>query len=196
VIHEWWGLNDNIEKMARKLAAQGYRALAVDLYEGKVASDPERAEALMKATFERTGRLESHLRQAADFLEQDRGVARLGVIGWCFGGGWSLRAGLMLGERLDAVVVYYGRLITDPDRLSELKAPLLGIFGEQDQGIPVETVRTFEAELRSLDKRAEIVVYPGVGHAFANPSGKRFDREAAEAAWDRTLVFLDKQLKP
>jgi carboxymethylenebutenolidase len=196
VIHEWWGLNDNIEKMTRKLAAQGYQALAVDLYRGMVASEPGRARELMEATFERTDQLESNLRQATSYLREERAAPRIGVIGWCFGGGWSLRTGLMLGDGLDAVVVYYGRLVTDPDRLKTLEAPLLGIFGEQDQGIPVETVRDFEAELRALDKTHRIEIYPGAGHAFANPSGTRFEPEAAEAAWDLTLTFLGKHLRP
>jgi len=196
VIHEWWGLNDNIEKMTRKLAAQGYQALAVDLYRGMVASEPGRARGLMEATFDRTDQLESNLRQAAGYLREERGAPRIGVIGWCFGGGWSLRTGLRLGDGVDAVVVYYGRLVTDPDRLKTLEAPVLGIFGEQDQGIPVQTVRDFEAELRALGKVHQIEIYPGAGHAFANPSGTRFEREAAEAAWDLTLTFLEKHLRP
>lgn len=196
VIHEWWGLNDNIEHMARKLAAQGYRALAVDLYLGMVAQRPDRARELMEATFERSAQLENNLRQAARYLREDRGAQRLGVIGWCFGGHWSLRTALLLGERLDAAVVYYGRLITDPDRLAALEAPLLGIFGEQDQGIPLESVEQFEGALRTLDKTHRIEIYPGARHAFANPSGTRFEPEAAEAAWDLTLTFLEKHLQP
>jgi carboxymethylenebutenolidase len=195
VIHEWWGLNDNIRSMTRELAAHGYAALAVDLYRTEPASDPDRARELMTAAMEREGDIEANLRQAYDYLATEIRAPRIGVIGWCFGGGWSLRTALMLPDEIDAAVIYYGRLVTDRDRLAKLKMPILGIFGGADQGIPVDSVRKFESVLTELGKDAEIHVYDGAGHAFANPSGTRYVRDAAEDAWAKTLAFLDRHLR-
>jgi len=195
VIHEWWGLNDNIKAMTRRLAAEGYVALAVDLYGGKVASDRDGALGLMREATDHPERAHDNLRQARGFLDTERHVTGVGTIGWCFGGGWSLNAALTMPDVIDATVIYYGRLETDPDKLRALTMPILGLFGENDEGIPVETVREFESALRSLGKPVDIRVYPGAGHAFANPSGERYDPEAAEDAWARTVEFLGRHLR-
>jgi len=196
VIHEWWGLNDNIRSMARRLAGEGYTALAVDLYAGRVAEDPQDARRYMGETMEQPGNAEDNLRQAYRYLTSELGASRAGVIGWCFGGGWSLRTALLLPTEIDATVIYYGRLVTDRDQLATLDAPVLGIFGGADQGIPVDTVRQFESALESLDKEASIHVYDGAGHAFANPSGTRYVAAAAEDAWKKTLDFFEENLQP
>ena len=194
VIQEWWGLNDNIRAMARRLAAEGYVALAVDLYEGQVAEESARARELMSAAMKRAESLEDNLRQAHRYLEE-QGVETTGVIGWCFGGGWSLRTALLLPDEIDATVIYYGRLVTDSERLAMLESPILGLFGSEDQGIPLESVREFESVLESLGKDATIHVYEGANHAFANPSGTRYDADAAEDAWKKTLEFFTANLK-
>lgn len=193
VIHEWWGLNENIRAMARRLAGHGYSALAVDLYGDRVASTPDSAAALARSVDEETAR--ENLRQAYRFLTS-RGAPRVASIGWCFGGGWSLRTALAMPEALDAAVIYYGRLIHDPDRLSALAMPVQGHFGAEDGSIPVSSVRRFEAVLDSLGVRNEVYVYEGAGHAFANPSGTRYVPDAAEAAWKRTVRFLAEALEP
>lgn len=195
VIHEWWGLNDNIRSMARQLAAEGYAALAVDLYGGRVAEEPALARELMQAAQSRPVAMQANLRQAHAYLVDRVGAPRTGSIGWCFGGGVSLEAALLLPGELDAAVVYYGRVVTDRKRLERLDAPVLGLFGGADRGIPVESVRAFEAALRELGKTAEIHIYPGAQHAFANPSGSRYDAAAAEDAWARTLAFLARILE-
>jgi dienelactone hydrolase len=195
VIHEWWGLNDNIRAMAERLAGEGYVALAVDLYEGETAEDPERARELATATRERVARLRDNLRQARAYLAESAGASKVGAIGWCFGGGWSLDTALQLGEGIDAAVIYYGRLVTDEAALAALRAPVLGIFGSEDRGIPVESVRAFETALERLGKAAEVHVYEGADHAFANPSGTRYDARAAGDAWARTMAFLRTQLQ-
>ena len=118
----------------------------------------------------------------------------MGVIGWCFGGGWSFRTALALPDAIDAAVIYYGEPVTDRDRLDALEMPILGLFGGADQGIPVARVREMEAALDALGKDATIVVYDGANHAFANPSGRRYDAEAAEDAWTRTTAFLAEHL--
>lgn len=195
VLHEWWGLNDNIREMSNRLAAEGYLALAVDLYGGEVAEDGAEARALMSSAMSDPDRVDAALLAAHDWLAAHGGVTRTGSIGWCFGGALSLRAALLLPEDLDATVIYYGRLVTDPEQLAPLGMPILGIFGGQDRGIPLQSVHEFETVLNSLGKTADIVVYESADHAFANPSGTRYDAEAAADAWRRTLEFLAEHLQ-
>jgi carboxymethylenebutenolidase len=192
VIHEWWGLNEHVQTMARLLAQHGYKALAVDLYGGEVADDPQAAQRLMQGVDE--GEAQDNLRQAHRYLAGELESPRIGVIGWCFGGGWALQTALLVPE-LDAAVVYYGRLVTDRDALSGLEVPVLGIFGAEDSSLPVASVRELERTLEELGKPVEIHVYDGAGHAFANPSGERYVPEAARDAWQKTLAFLAAHLE-
>jgi len=195
VIHEWWGLNDNIRTMTRKLAGEGYTALAVDLYNGQVASTPDSAQALMREAMqdEETGK--ENLRQAYAYLSDELNAPKIGVVGWCFGGGWSLTVALTMPDKIDATVIYYGRLVTDADQLAPLSMPIMGNFGAEDHGIPPGTLREFESALDSLGKTNDIKIYDGAGHAFANPSGTRYQPKAAQDAWQRTLNFFNKYLK-
>ncbi len=195
VIHEWWGLNDNIESMARRLAGEGYLALAVDLYEGEVADNREDAARLARASRDNPDRGRENLRQAWEYLRKTEAVEKIGVIGWCFGGGWSLETALMLGDGIDAAVIYYGRVVTDRDALAPLSSPVLGVFGALDEGIPVATVREFQATLDMLGKQASIHIYEDADHAFANPSGTRYNEKAAEDAWAKTLTFFGQLLR-
>ena len=195
VIHEWWGLNDNIRAMTRRLAGEGYTAMAVDLYGGKTADDPTAARQMMVAVGDSTEAAASNLRQAFDYLEKEQGAPRVASIGWCFGGGWSLETALLLPEQLDAAVIYYGRVVTDRARLATLKMPILGIFGGKDRGIPITDVKIFEGTLAALGKDATIIVYPDADHAFANPSGRNWNPQAAADAWRDTVEFLAKHLR-
>jgi carboxymethylenebutenolidase len=195
VIHEWWGLNDNIRAMADKLAGEGYTALAVDLYNGQVAENSEQAQEYMQAAMQDAEAAQENLEQAYAFLERDQDAPEIGTIGWCFGGGLSLNAALLLPDRIDATVIYYGRLVTDSEKLETLKMPILGIFGAEDQGIPPSMVKEFEDTLQSLNKDASIHIYEGADHAFANPSGTRYNPEAAKDAWQKTLDFFAAHLK-
>lgn len=195
LFHEWWGLNDNIKSMARQLAAQGYVALAADLYGGKAATDPEAARGLMGAALADREGLSQNLRQAHTFLKEQIKATRVGTLGWCFGGGISLRAALLLPDQIDAAVIYYGHVSSDPKELKPLTAPVLGLFGGADGGIPVDSVRAFEQTLKSLGKNAEIHIYEGAGHAFANPSGGNYKADAAQDAWAKSLAFLATYLK-
>ncbi len=195
VIHEWWGLNDNIRAMTRRLAGEGYATLAVDLYAGEVAETREDALRLAKGSRDRAAELEQNLRSAWDYLEQKQGVAKVGVIGWCFGGGWSLRTALLMGGDIDATVIYYGNLVTSRKTLDTLESPVLGIFGALDQGIPIATVREFQSVLDSLGKEATVHIYEDANHAFANPSGTRYNERAAQDAWGKTLNFLARFLR-
>lgn len=194
VIHEWWGLNENIEAMARRLAGEGYMALAVDMYGNNVAETPDSAKALMQKVMDNPKSGVDNLGQAIDFLKK-QGATRIGVIGWCFGGGWSLQTALNFPDQIEATVIYYGHLENDPEQLAKLDMPVLGIFGEEDTGIPVEGVRAFESTLDSLGVEKSIHIYPNASHAFANPSGERYNAEAATDAWSKTEAFLAEHLK-
>lgn len=195
VIQEWWGLNDNIRAMAEKLAQEGYRALAVDLYNGEVADTPEQAMQLMRAAAGDMDAATANLTTAYTYLTETHNAPKVGSIGWCFGGGMSLVLALALPQDLDAAVIYYGRVVQDRDRLATLELPILGIFGAEDQGIPVDGVRQFEATLQDLGKDAAIHIYEGADHAFANPSGQRYQAEAAEDAWAKTVAFFATHLE-
>lgn len=192
VIHEWWGLNDHIKHYADRLAAEGYAALAVDLYGGKAATTPDEAMAMMQAVD--AAAAEKTLAAAAQFLADDARIKapKRGVIGWCFGGAWSLQAGLKI-EGLDAVVMYYGRVVTDPAQLAGLDAPLLGIFANDDDHIPPAQVKLFEEALAAAGKTAQIARYDAQ-HAFANPSSDRYDAEDAADAWQKARGFLARHL--
>jgi carboxymethylenebutenolidase len=194
MIHEWWGLNDNIRAMADRLAGEGYIVFAVDLFNGKVATSPGEARVLMTQAIEDPEAANENIRAAFNFVSSTAGAPRIGVIGWCFGGGWSLNTARLFPEELDASVIYYGQVTDDEELLRPIGAPILGLFGAEDTGINVESVRAFEAALGRLRKNYEIHIYPGVGHAFANPTGTNYNAAAAEDAWRRTLEFLDLHL--
>jgi carboxymethylenebutenolidase len=195
VIHEWWGLNDNIRDMARRLAGEGYEALAVDLYNGAKADTPDEATQLMQATLKNASAGEENLRQAYRYLTAEQHAPQVGVIGWCFGGGWSLATALLLPDKIAATVIYYGRLETDPAKLKTLQMPVLGFFGGLDQSIPAATIQQFESTLKGLGKSVETHTYPNAKHAFANASGGSYQPEAANDAWKRTVAFLAANLK-
>jgi len=195
VIHEWWGLNDNVKAMTRRLAGEGYVALAVDLYGGATAQTPEAAQALMAALLEEPDAARHNLTQAYDYLEKYALAPRIASIGWCLGGGWSLQTALLYPDQLDAMVMYYGQIVTDRQRLSALQVPMLGFFGADDESIPVRDVQGFRGTLMDLGKNVEVLIVPGVGHAFANPSGGTYNEKAANEAWVTTLAFLERNLK-
>ncbi len=193
VIHEWWGLNDHIRHWTDRLAAEGYAALAVDLYGGKVATTRDDALALLKAVD--PARAQETLQAAHAFLREDARVKapRTGSIGWCFGGGWSLRAAMAIPE-LNASVIYYGNPVTDPRALAAIQAPLLGVFGTRDASIPPETLQAFRQGLDEAGVRHYLLEFEA-DHAFANPSGEHYDEGAAAAAWQQVTAFLDQHLR-
>lgn len=191
LIHEWWGLNDQIKTMAAALAREGYMALAVDLYDGKVATDREAAQRHMQAVDPAEAK-----RTLAAWIgwlrEHPQGTGKIGTIGWCFGGGWSLTAATL--APVDAAVVYYGRVNQPAAELAALEGPVLGHFATRDGWINAEMVAGFEAAMRSAGKPFEVHWYEA-DHAFANPTGARHDAADAELAWRRTLDFFAAHLK-
>lgn len=194
MIHEWWGLNENIRATADRLAAEGYIVLAVDLYGGKVATNPAEARQFMLSVVEDPETANANIRSAYEFVSETAGAPKVGSIGWCFGGAWSLNTALLFPDDLDAAVIYYGQVTDDDEKLGPVNSPILGLFAGEDTGIKVKSVRAFEAALDRLRKDHEIHVYPDVGHAFANPTGRNYSEAAATDAWRRTLEFLDRYL--
>jgi carboxymethylenebutenolidase len=195
VVHEWWGLNDWVKDQASKLADQGYAALAVDLYRGKVATTPDEAHQIMRGVPE--DRAKRDLNAAFEYLASQSNVKkdRIGAIGWCMGGGYALDVALQ-EPTLAATVINYGHLATDPEALKKINAPILGLFGAQDKGITPEDVHKFEQAMTQLGKKIEIKEYDDAGHAFENPNNKQGYREAdAQDAWKRTVDFLSATLK-
>ncbi|MBF0249246.1 MAG: dienelactone hydrolase family protein [Alphaproteobacteria bacterium] len=191
LIHEWWGLNDQIKAVAAEFANQGYIALAVDMYGGQVATDRDGAMALMKGVdgakgTEQLVTLIEHLRT------HPQGTGKVGTVGWCFGGGWSLDASIAVP--VDATVIYYGRCAKTPEQLATLDSPVLGHFGTLDTNINAEMVGTFEKSMAAAGKTDLTVHWYEANHAFANPTGSRYDEEDAKLAWDRTLAFYAKHL--
>jgi len=195
-IHEWWGLNENIESMTRRLAGEGYQVLAVDLYNGQVAETPEVASQLVKEVANNPFGSEANVTKAYNYLVEEKQAPSVASIGWCFGGSWSLETALLFPQDMDAAVIYYGGQIgeADPEELATLEMPILGIFGAEDSSIPLETVENFESTLNELGKETEIQIYENAGHAFANPSGQNYVPEAAEKAWSETTKFLANNL--
>jgi len=195
VIHEWWGLNDWVKDQAAKLAGQGYAALAIDLYRGKVATTPDMAHEIMRGVPE--DRAKRDLHAAFEFLQSQPNVKkdRIGAIGWCMGGGYSLDIALQ-EPTLAADVINYGHLATDAAAIGKINAPILGLFGGQDQGITPDDVHKFEAAVKQLGKKIDVKIYDDAGHAFENPNNKTGYRpDDAADAWKRTVAFLAENLK-
>jgi len=195
VIQEWWGLNDNMRAVTRRLAGEGYAALAVDLYNGKVGTDPDSATKLMQNVLQNYDAGVENVKAAYAYLDGHEHAPKVGVIGWCFGGGWSLATALALPDKIDATVMYYGRVVTDATKLAPLNMPILAFFGGADDSIPATDIKAFEDALHTAGKTVTIKVYPGARHAFANPSGKSYDAAAAADAWKLTVDFFAKVLK-
>lgn len=195
VIHEWWGLNDWIKQEAAGYAAQGYVTLAVDLYRGKVASDPETAHELSRGLPQDQG--VQDLVAAFHFLESRKDVKRhrIGAVGWCMGGGYALQ--LAIAEpALKAVAINYGALATNKAALTKIHAAVLGNFGGQDKGIPPDAVYAFEDAMQSLGKPVDAKIYPDAGHAFENPNNKAgYRAEDAADALGRIDRFFAAELE-
>jgi carboxymethylenebutenolidase len=194
VFHEWWGLNDNIRAMTRQIAALGYAALAVDLYDGTVADTPDAAQAAMRGAIAGGKAIDEKIDKAYAYLKTSLHAPKVATLGWCFGGAMSYEAGRELDGKLAAVVIYYGMVSSDPKELANLTAPVLGLFGGADQHITPASAQAFADAMKKLGRSVDLHIYPGAQHAFANPSGQAYQQEAAEDAWLRTIAFLARYL--
>jgi carboxymethylenebutenolidase len=196
VIHEWWGLTDWVKEQTDSLAAHGYTALAVDLYKGKVARDQETAHQYMSGLA--SDEALATLRRGVDFLRSrdDVRAQAIGVIGWCMGGGYSIRLAAA-DPGIRACVMYYGAPITDAAAIKGIQAAVLGNFGGDDKGPSPDQAQTFEKALREAGKKVDFKIYPGAPHAFANVNNPwgGYRADAAKDAWGRTVAFLEENLK-
>ncbi|MET0093359.1 MAG: dienelactone hydrolase family protein [Sedimenticola sp.] len=191
LIHEWWGLNDQIKTVAREFAQQGFLALAVDLYNGKVATSREEAQAYRKG-MDSQWATETLVGWVDWLRKHDRGNGKVGTLGWCFGGGWSLNTSL--ATPVDATVIYYGNVKKSAADLSSLQGPVLGHFGTLDKWINAKMVGGFERAMDEAGKRDLTIHWYTANHAFANPTGARYDEDDAKLSWARTLTFFHKHL--
>jgi carboxymethylenebutenolidase len=190
LIHEWWGLNDEIKSMAVEFAKEGYVALAADLYAGSVAANPQEAQALMQSVD--PAKATDTLVSWVEWLRANPAVSgKVATVGWCFGGGWAINAAM--ATPLEATVIYYGSLPQSAAEVESVSGPVLGHFGEKDKFINREMVTGFEKAMKEAGKRLTVHWYDA-DHAFANPTGANYDQADAQLAWQRTLEFLRKSL--
>ncbi|GIX49083.1 MAG: hypothetical protein KatS3mg131_3294 [Candidatus Tectimicrobiota bacterium] len=190
LIHEWWGLNDQIKAVAAEFAQHGFLALAVDLFGGNVATTPEAARAQVAALD--AGRATETLVGWIAWLRQHpSSTGKIGTVGWCFGGGWSLN--VSLATPVDGTVIYYGDVRKTPEQLQRLRGPVLGHFATRDHWITADMVRAFTQAMAAAGKPVTVYWYDAE-HAFANPTGARYDAQDAQLAWSRTLAFFRQHL--
>lgn len=192
LIHEWWGLNDQIKSVAREFAQQGFLTVAVDMYNGKSATEAKDAKALMQGLNQNWAN-QAVVAWVSWLKNNPKGNGRVGTCGWCFGGGWSLNTSLL--TKVDATVIYYGNVKKTAAELATLESPVLGHFGTLDKNIDEKMVGGFEKALDAAGKHNYTHHWYTANHAFANPSGARYDADDAALAWSRTLAFLHKNLQ-
>jgi carboxymethylenebutenolidase len=191
MVHEWWGLNDYIKQEAEKLALEvgNSNVLAVDLYDGRVATNPDDAKKYMSEMKET--RTNSIIKGAIDYTGKD---AHIATIGWCMGGGWSLQTAILAGSKADACIMYYGQPETNLDKLKKLNAPVLFVFAKQDEWINQKVVDDFQKNMKSAGKKLTVITYDA-DHAFANPSNPKYNKTGAGDAHKEVLLFLKEHHK-
>jgi carboxymethylenebutenolidase len=196
MIHENRGLNAYIKDTANTLARQGYVVLAVDLFKGQMATNNDQARLLSTSVRNNPAEAITNLQSAVKYVSSLPFVdsSKIASIGWCFGGGQSLQLALnSQNHPLVATILYYGTpLITDAQQLSKIKWPVLGIFGDKDQANPLPLINKFKAALDANKINNDILIYRGLGHAFANPSNQNYAPKETADAWQKTLSFLKK----
>ena len=193
LIHENKGLNDYIKESANLLARNGYVVLAADLFNDEVTTNQDRSRALTTAIRENPDMAINNLKTAVAYLQTLDNVnpSEIASLGWCFGGQQSLQLAINSKDNpLAATVIYYGRLSNDTQAISNISWPILGIFGDQDQSISVDSVNQFQKVLNETGIENEIYIYPNVGHAFANPSNDNYAPNETADAWKKTLGFF------
>lgn len=192
LIHEWWGLNDQIKAVAADFAARGYIALAIDLMDGDVATTPDAARAQMQAVGAAPEEATETCVLWSDWLRgHEASTGKIGTVGWCFGGGWSLNTSI--ATEVDATVIYYGRVNKTAETLASLKGPVQGHFATEDKFIDKPMVDGFVQAMADAGKSLTVYWYEA-DHAFANPTSSRYDEPDAATAWERTTGFFDQHL--
>lgn len=186
VFQEWWGLNEYIKKESEQLQKElgDVTVIALDLYDGKIASTPQEASQYVQSVKDK--RIQTIIKAAIQYVGKD---ARVATLGWCFGGGWSLQSALLLGKQASGCVIYYGMPEKEIKKLKTLQCDVLGIFGTQDQHISPKVVAEFQANMKKAKKNLEVHNYDAV-HAFANPSNPKYDKVHADDAHAKVMTFL------
>lgn len=191
VYQEWWGLNDYIRRESDKFyndLGGEVNVLALDMYDGKVTDVPAEAGKLVQSVQE--SRLENIVKGGIAYAGPK---AKIANVGWCFGGGWSLKSGLLGGKQTVGTVMYYGMPVRDVEKLKALSGDVLGIFATEER-ISKEVVEEFAANMKAAGKDLSYKIYPGV-HGFANPSNPRFDEASTEEAYAKAIAYLKDKLK-
>lgn len=194
VIQEWWGLDSHIKDVADRFAREGFVALAPDLYHGQVAAEPDEARKLaMELNHDHAV---AEIDAGARYLLGRPEVTgpKVGVVGFCMGGGLSLLTACR-SNNVGAAVVFYGRNPNPIDQVRNLSCPLLGIYGEADQGIPPSEVERLREALSAAGKEFDLHIYPDAPHAFFNDTRPSYRPDASADAWRRTLAFFREHLR-
>ena len=193
VIQEWWGLVGHIKSVVDRFAAEGFTALAPDMYHGQTANEPDGAGKLFMAL--NIAQAEKDLRGAATYLAGQSSTPKLGAVGFCMGGQLALFAGTV-NPNVGAVVDFYGIHPNVKPDYSKLSGPVLGLFAEKDGFVTPQTAREVDAAIKKAGKSSEIHIYPNVDHAFFNEDNTgAYNKAAADDAWRRTLTFFRQHLK-
>jgi carboxymethylenebutenolidase len=197
VVQEWWGLNSHIRDVADRFGAEGFVALAPDLFHGKATREPDEAGKLMMALNVDTAAKD--LRAAVSYLLGEGGALgdKVGVVGFCMGGMLALYAGTVAPDQVGAIADFYGGHPNVRPDFSKLQAPVLGIFAESDDFVSPEAVRALDEALTAARKDHEFHTYPDADHAFFNDERPEvYKPDAAADAWRRTLRFFQQHLRP
>jgi carboxymethylenebutenolidase len=192
VIQEWWGLNDDIKGIADRYAAEGYLALAPDMYHGQVTSEPDDARKMAMALERDKAAIE--IDAAIAWLKQSQGVAKVGCVGFCMGGGLTLATALRQSSGVDAAHVYYGGGMPDGTALEQIRVPVMGSYGAEDQGIPKAKVDELRDSLTKAGVDNDIKLYEGAGHSFFN-AGHGHHEAASADSWERSKGWFAKHLQ-
>lgn len=190
IIHEWWGLNDEMKLLAEHYAEQGFTTVAVDLFNGATADNDKDAFALMQSLDPQYA--QETLQAWLEWLRLEQGCGKVGTLGFCLGGAWSLNVSLT--TPVDATVIYYGQVSQASEQVSSLAGPVLGHFGQKDPIVPVSSVLMFQEKLESDARPGEIYIYDA-DHAFARTHGPNYEPLSANLAAQRTLGFLARHLQ-
>ena len=191
VIQEWWGLNDDIKEIADGYAAEGYLALAPDMYHGQVTDEPDDARKLVMALERDLAAKE--IDAAVSWLKGTQGVAKVGCVGFCMGGGLTLATALRPSSGIDAAHVYYGGGMPEAAVLATIKVPVMGSYGAEDQSIPVDQVDSLREALQSSGVENDVKRYEGAGHSFFN-RGHGHHPAAAADSWERSKAWFARHL--
>jgi carboxymethylenebutenolidase len=192
VIQEWWGLTPDIKEIADRYATEGYLAFAPDLYHGQAATEPDEARKLAMSMERDIAAQE--IDTAIAWLKAERGMAKVGCVGYCMGGGLTLATAIRPTSNVDGVHVYYGGGMPSEEQIATIKVPVLGSYGAEDASIPAEQVDMLRATLQRSGVPSDITLYPGAQHSFFNDTRPAYHPEAAADSWKKSLEWFGQYL--